>query len=56
MGAAKWLVDEQAPLGRLPAWSGLMLLLVGALLVAAGVGNMLMVRNELARAGQQASR
>jgi hypothetical protein len=49
MGITKWIVDEQSPLGRLPAWSGVLLVLVGFMLVAAGVGNMLMVRNELSR-------
>jgi hypothetical protein len=49
MFAARWFVDEEAPLALLPAWTGILLLLTGVLLVALAVANMMLVRAELAK-------
>jgi hypothetical protein len=49
MGAARWVVDEEAPLTRMPPWVTAVLFAAGALMLVLGVANMLMVRGELAK-------
>jgi hypothetical protein len=48
MFAARWFVDEEAPLALLPGWTGIMLVVTGLLLIGLAVANMMLVRNELA--------
>lgn len=49
MAAAKLVVDEEAPLARLPGWISLVLVVTGLIMLALGAANMMMVRTELAR-------
>jgi hypothetical protein len=49
MFVARWFVDEEAPLALLPAWTGILLLVTGALLIALAVANMMLVRAELSK-------
>jgi hypothetical protein len=54
MGAARWFVDEEAPLARMPIWVVFILLAAGAMFVALGMANMLFVHAELKRASRVA--
>ena len=56
MYAARWVVDEEAPLALLPAWTGILLLVTGAVLIALGVANMMLVRAELEKRTAKAPR
>ena len=49
MCAARWVVDEEAPLALLPGWTGILLLVTGAVLIVLAVANMMLVRAELAK-------
>jgi hypothetical protein len=42
------VADEESPLARMPGWSGIVLVVVGLVLIALGVLNMLAVKSELA--------
>jgi hypothetical protein len=46
---AHWVVDENAPLARLPGWASPVLILLALLLLASAVVNMLFVRAELTK-------
>jgi hypothetical protein len=48
MAVAQHVVDEDAPLARLPGWTGIALVACAAALVGLAVLNMMLVRNELA--------
>jgi hypothetical protein len=54
MGVARWFVDEEAVLARMPVWVVGLLIVAGAAFVLLGVLNMLFVRAELAKAAAQA--
>jgi hypothetical protein len=45
-GAMRWLVDEAAPLARIPPWTAIAAVVMGVVLIALAVMNMLQVRNE----------
>jgi hypothetical protein len=46
---AHWVVDENAPLARLPGWASPVLIVMALLLIASAVMNMLFVRAELTK-------
>lgn len=53
--AARFFVDEEAPLRRVPMWANAILVALGLLSIGVSVLNMLTVRNELARRAQRSS-
>ena len=54
MGVARWFVDEEAALARMPVWVVGLLIVAGVAFLLLGVLNMLFVRAELAKAAAQA--
>lgn len=55
MGAARWFIDEEAPLARMPVWVVGVLLGAGAVFVALGVANILFVHAEMNRSAAESA-